>query len=131
LQNHARKYSQPIDQLSFHFNVRSNVRLQEDVAEAMAKLAYGETLEMDNELDTPEDGVLVHGLFLEAARWNMDGMVLGDALLGEMTAVSAKTLFFEAKVNRTQWAKSPKNQSEGVFFVNSALKIQCHIVKNC
>jgi len=30
-----------------------------------------------------------------------------------------------------QWEKSPKKQSEGVrFFVNSALKIQCHIVKN-
>ena len=54
----------------------------------MDTLAYGETLEMDNELETPEDGVLVHGLFLEAARWDMDKMVLGDALLGEMTAVS-------------------------------------------
>ena len=68
--------------------MRPVIRLQEDVAESLAKLAYGETLEMDNELDTPEDGVLVHGLFLEAARWNMEGMVLGDALLGEMTAVS-------------------------------------------
>jgi len=31
----------------------------------------------------------------------------------------------------THWAKSPKQQSEGVlFFVNSAFKIQYQIVKN-
>jgi len=29
-----------------------------------------------------------------------------------------------------QWAKSPKKRSEGVCFVNSALKIACHIVEN-
>ena len=73
--------------------MQSVYRLQEDVAEGMAKLAYGETLEMDNELATPDDGVLVHGLFLEAARWNMDKMVLGDAVLGEMTAVNIFVIF--------------------------------------
>jgi len=37
--------------------------------------------------------------------------------------------FFFSMIS-TQWAKSPKEQSEGVrFFVNSALKIQRHIVK--
>lgn len=87
LQNHARKYSQPIDQLSFHFNVQSKYRSQEDVSEGMAQLGHGETLPMDEELDTPEDGVFVHGLFLEAARWDMDEMVLGDAVVGEMTSV--------------------------------------------
>ena len=90
LQNHARKYSQPIDQLSFHFNVKPVYRLQEDVAEAVANLGHGETLEMDNELETPEDGVLVHGLFLEAAKWNMEDMVLGESLFGEMTSVSVQ-----------------------------------------
>jgi len=33
------------------------------------------------------------------------------------------------KVMTTQWAKSPKKQSEGVLFVNSALKIQCLLLK--
>jgi len=37
---------------------------------------------------------------------------------------------FFAKTELAHWAKSPKKQSEGVrFFVDSALKIQCHIVK--
>jgi len=32
---------------------------------------------------------------------------------------------------RTQWAKLPRKQSEGArLCINSALKIQCHIVKN-
>jgi len=100
LQNHARKYSQPIDQLSFHFDVKPVYRLQEDVAEAVAKLGHGETLEMDNELETPEDGVLVHGLFLEAAKWNMEDMVLGESLFGEMTS-PLPVLHMEPKMNFT------------------------------
>ena len=88
LQNHARKYDQPIDQLSFGYNILPNYRNQEDVAEAMAKISRGDTLDMDNELPTPNDGVLVHGLFIEAARWDDDQMQLGDALPGQMTSVS-------------------------------------------
>ena len=41
---------------------------------------------MDKELDSPEDGVLVHGLFTEAAKWDDEKMVLGDAVLGLMTS---------------------------------------------
>ena len=95
LQNHARKYSQPIDQLSFHFNMVPAYRSQEEVSEAMAKLQAGEKPEMNDKLQSPEDGVLVHGLFLEASRWDDEKMVLGDAKLGEMTSVSnADFLFF-------------------------------------
>lgn len=95
LQNHARKYSQPIDQLSFHFNMVPAYRSQEEVSEAMAKLQADEKPEMDDKLQLPEDGVLVHGLFLEASRWDDEKMVLGDAKLGEMTSVSnADFLFF-------------------------------------
>ena len=88
LQNHARKYDQPIDQLSFGYNILPYYRNQEDVAEAMTKFSHGDTLEMDKALPTPTDGVLVHGLFLEAARWDNDKMQLGDALPGQMTSVS-------------------------------------------
>jgi len=32
---------------------------------------------------------------------------------------------------QTQWAKSPKKNSlKGCVFANSALKMQCHVVKN-
>ena len=75
LQNHARKYNQPIDQLSFNYNMVAAYRHQETVSEAMANQKHGEPLSIDAELDSPEDGVLVHGLFLEAAKWNMNKMV--------------------------------------------------------
>ena len=88
MQNHSRKYDLPIDQLSFGYNILPKYRNQEDVAEAMKTLQHGETLEMDNELPTPKDGVLVHGLFIEAARWDDEKMILADAVPGQMTSVS-------------------------------------------
>eukprot|EP00112_Aurelia_sp_Birch-Aquarium-sp1_P012490 Seg2627.4 transcript_id=Seg2627.4/GoldUCD/mRNA.D3Y31 product="Dynein heavy chain 6 axonemal" protein_id=Seg2627.4/GoldUCD/D3Y31 len=86
LQNHSRKYDLPIDQLSFGYNILPKYRNQEDVAEAMKTLQHGETLEIDNELPTPKDGVLVHGLFIEAARWDDEKMILADAVPGQMTS---------------------------------------------
>lgn len=88
LQNHARKYNLPIDQLSFHFNVLPQYRNQEEVSEARAKLSPDDTLPMDDEIEKPDDGVLVHGLFVDAARWDDEKMMLGDALDGEMNPVS-------------------------------------------
>eukprot|EP00794_Sanderia_malayensis_P006345 gene6346-7072_t len=93
LQNHARKYNQPIDQLSFKYNILPTYRNQEQVNEAMSKLQHGEELEMDKELSTPEDGVLVHGLFIEAGRWDDEKMQLADALPAEMTSVRHSTNF--------------------------------------
>jgi len=37
--------------------------------------------------------------------------------------------FFVCARPGTQWVKSPKNSLKERVFVNSALKIQCHIVK--
>lgn len=37
--------------------------------------AYGD-------LESPEDGVIVHGVFLDAGRWDMDEMKLVDAKPG-------------------------------------------------
>lgn len=86
LQTHARKYNQPIDQLSFKYKNLPVYRDQDEVSNALAKLAHGETLEMDKAIESPEDGVLVHGLFIEAAKWDDDRMMLKDALKGEMAS---------------------------------------------
>lgn len=87
LQNHARKYNQPIDQLSFNFNVQPHYRNQEEIAEATSKLEFGQTLELDQEIESPEDGVLVHGLYMDASRWDDKRMVLADPFAGEMNPV--------------------------------------------
>lgn len=59
LQNYARKYTIPIDKLSFEFDI-----LQEE--NDMAK--------------KPEDGAYIKGLFLEGARWNKKRNVLDESL---------------------------------------------------
>ncbi|XP_075717900.1 dynein axonemal heavy chain 6 [Rhinoderma darwinii] len=80
LQNHARKYNLPIDELSFHYNILPCYRDQAAVIEAIKTMKFGEELPMDKELPSPENGVLVHGLFMDASRWDDENMVIEDAL---------------------------------------------------
>ncbi|XP_070535810.1 dynein axonemal heavy chain 6-like isoform X2 [Ptychodera flava] len=84
LQNHARKYNLPIDALSFRFNVLPYYRDQHEVAVQQQHLGFGETMEADKEIPHPEDGVIVHGLFIDAGRWDDETMLLADAFKGEM-----------------------------------------------
>ena len=39
------------------------------------------------EIEVPEDGVMIHGLFMEAMRWDDEDMVVADSLPGEMNPV--------------------------------------------
>jgi hypothetical protein len=64
LQNHARKYGVAIDALSFGFRVLHSYSVEEMKEE-------GE--------EVPEDGVLVHGLFMDGARWDRDARLLGTS----------------------------------------------------
>ena len=79
LQNHARKYNIPIDTLQFNYQV---YQFHEDVTERIA-----------NKLEN--DGVLVNGLYLEGARWDMEKERLQDSFPMEMFSVSLmiETLF--------------------------------------
>ena len=38
-------------------------------------------------VEVHEDGVMVHGLFMEAMRWDNEAMVITDSLPGEMNPV--------------------------------------------
>ncbi|KAK1792527.1 hypothetical protein P4O66_012465 [Electrophorus voltai] len=80
LQNHARKYNLPIDDLNFRFNMVPAYRDQAVVSERSKNLSPGMELDLDQELPAVEDGVLVHGMFMDASRWDDAGMVMDDAL---------------------------------------------------
>ncbi|KAM3623278.1 uncharacterized protein V6R79_009492 [Siganus canaliculatus] len=80
LQNHARLHSLPIDELNFRFNVTPTYRDQAAVCEALRTLPSHTELDLDKELPEPENGVLVHGMFMDACRWDDNSMVMKDAL---------------------------------------------------
>ncbi|XP_006810745.1 dynein heavy chain 6, axonemal-like [Neolamprologus brichardi] len=53
---------------------------------------------MDEELPEPQDGVLVHGMFMDACRWDDVGMVIDDALPRVMNAM-LPVVHFEPQQN--------------------------------
>ncbi|XP_032208513.1 dynein heavy chain 6, axonemal isoform X2 [Mustela erminea] len=98
LQNHARKYNLPIDELSFKYNVIPIYRDQAAVTEAAKTVKFGQELPMDLELPSPQDGVLVHGMFMDASRWDNTEMVMEDALPGQMNPM-LPVVHFEPQQN--------------------------------
>ncbi|XP_055452394.1 dynein axonemal heavy chain 6 [Psammomys obesus] len=98
LQNHARKYNLPIDELNFKYNMVPSYRDQAAVTEAARDIPFGKQLPMDLELPSPEDGVLVHGMFMDASRWDDIEMVIEDALPGQMNPM-LPVVHFEPQQN--------------------------------
>ncbi|KAL8202930.1 UNVERIFIED_CONTAM: Dynein heavy chain 6, axonemal [Gekko kuhli] len=98
LQNHARKYNLPIDELSFSYNIIPVYRDQIQVSEASKQSHFGNELPMDALLPSPEDGLLVHGMFMDASRWDDEEMVIEDALPRQMNPV-LPVVHFEPQQN--------------------------------
>lgn len=53
LQNHARKYNLPIDELNFKYNIIPTYRDQAAVTEAAKTVQFGQELPMDVEVLSP------------------------------------------------------------------------------
>ncbi|XP_066151500.1 dynein axonemal heavy chain 6 [Euwallacea fornicatus] len=83
LQTHARKYNLPIDELKFDFVVK-NVNLNQENIKLVHDVEGKEVYKLYEPLKSPEDGVFVHGLFLDAGKWDMKTMKLINPKLGEM-----------------------------------------------
>ncbi|KAK5899926.1 hypothetical protein CesoFtcFv8_009352 [Champsocephalus esox] len=98
LQNHARHYNLPIDELNFRFNMVPVFRDQVAVSEALRDLPEDTKLDIDDELPEPQDGVLVHGMFMDSSRWDNDNMVIEDALPRVMNAM-LPVVHFEPQQN--------------------------------
>ncbi|XP_044766447.1 dynein axonemal heavy chain 6 [Coccinella septempunctata] len=83
LQTHARKYNLPIDQLKFDFFIQQVLIDQEVVKEAHDE-AGKENYDVYLPLKAPKDGVIIHGLFIDAGRWDTTKQQLVDAKPGEI-----------------------------------------------
>ena len=92
-QNFARRYTIPIDQLTFEHH---EAILPEDTDTGLESAVH-------NNSGPPEDGVFVRGLFLEGARWNASA--LAEAT-NKVLFSPAPTLWFKPV------RKSEKNKSE-------------------
>ena len=60
IQNHSRKHSIPAENLAFSIKVREDGLGEEEIEEA------------------PEDGVYIHGLHIEGARWDSENSCLAS-----------------------------------------------------
>ncbi|XP_025191999.1 LOW QUALITY PROTEIN: dynein heavy chain 6, axonemal-like [Melanaphis sacchari] len=83
LQRHARKYAIPIDSLKVDFELTRTILVQEEIA-----AVHAATAKEDNEaykgLKKLDDGVYVHGLYLDAGRIDSTTSRLVDPIPGDL-----------------------------------------------
>ncbi|VVC96958.1 unnamed protein product [Leptidea sinapis] len=88
LQAFARRYRVPIDALMFDFDPVPFFLSQEDVYKHSKKKVKDESVNVFGPIERPEDGVNIHGLFIDAGRSN-EPCVACDMV--QARAVSSKT----------------------------------------
>jgi dynein heavy chain, axonemal len=81
LQRHARKYAIPIDSLKVDFELSQTILVQEKIAAVHAATAK-EDKDAYKGLKKLEDGVYVHGLYLDAGRIDLTTSRLVDPIPG-------------------------------------------------
>lgn len=86
LQRHARKYSIPIDSLKVDFELTDTILNQEVIA-AMHEINSKELPSAYKGLTKQEDGVYVHGMFLDAGRIDLETKLLVDPIPGNNLVV--------------------------------------------
>ncbi|XP_037937177.1 dynein heavy chain 6, axonemal [Teleopsis dalmanni] len=83
LQTHARKRVLPIDSLKIEFTVFDHYMIQQDFFERRQHKQQVDSI-YGNLPESNEGGVNVHGIFIEAARWDSSQGGLSESLRGEL-----------------------------------------------
>uniref|UniRef100_A0A182JZE6 Dynein heavy chain n=1 Tax=Anopheles christyi TaxID=43041 RepID=A0A182JZE6_9DIPT len=83
LQTYARKHNIPIDTLRFDFEIMNVTLHQSTIYEERSKK---NTIQLFRNLNPPNDGIFIHGLFIEAGRWDVKEGGLCDARHRELIA---------------------------------------------
>uniref|UniRef100_A0A1B6CU24 AAA+ ATPase domain-containing protein n=1 Tax=Clastoptera arizonana TaxID=38151 RepID=A0A1B6CU24_9HEMI len=83
LQAHSRKYGLPIDQLKVDFEV-TTVYINQESVEECHKTEGKEVKTIYGRLAHPENGVYIHGLFMDASRFDTTKFVMVEQYPGEM-----------------------------------------------
>lgn len=81
LQRHARKHSIPIDSLQIDFELTSTVLVQEEIS-ATLRVSLQEEHHVYKGLTTQEDGIYIHGLFLDGGSIDLNTKRLVDPIPG-------------------------------------------------
>lgn len=84
LQTYARKHNMPIDFLRFDYEVLKPTLNQQEIYE-LRKGGASENSDLYEGLAFPQDGIIVHGLYIEAGKWNTAKGGLCDPELGELS----------------------------------------------